>query len=588
MILRSGSDKAGIPVFYAIFLRLQEIKFMVGNDKIISGDLFSSLLFSGAVNLKFNIGTVNELNVFPIPDGDTGDNMYFTLKGGVDKLKTEKSTTIGAKANALAQGMLLNARGNSGVILSQLFFGLSEGLFELKEATLTEFADAMQRGVARAYSAVAEPVEGTILTVAREPIARMRDKIDGSTTAEEFFDGMLAEMKRSLEKTPELLEVLKESGVIDSGGAGLVCIIEGFCKVFKEENNPEEIALTEIESNKNAVDFSKFNEDSVMEFGYCTEMLVQLTRNKTDVDAFSVDEMIAFLNGVGDSIVAFKIGTVVKLHVHTMTPWKVMEYCQRFGEFLSVKVENMTLQHNESAFSQPETSLSEINGKVKKARKKFAVVTVANGEGLSAVFKELGADYVISGGQTDNPSAEDFIKAFDAVNADYIFVLPNNGNIVLSAKQAADIYKYSDVRVVPSKSVGEGYSALSMLDYGSDDADKIESSLKENTAGVVTGLVTHAVRTTVCNGVQINKGDYIGFANQTMYVSTPSKTETVFALSEKLVTADKSFIIVAYGKDATVEERQAYADFVSERFPDVEFYEIDGEQEVYDFIIIIE
>jgi len=429
---------------------------------------------------------------------------------------------------------------------------------------------------------VAEPVEGTILTVARESVENI--VIDDNITAEKFFYEILEEMKKSLEHTPELLAALKEAGVIDSGGAGLVYIIEGFYKALTEEDAFSEMAVSEVGGAKKSIDLTKFNENSVMEFGYCTEFLLQLTHAKTDIEKFSVKELIDFLGGVGDSIVAFITGTVVKVHVHTMEPWRVLQHCQQFGEFLTLKIENMTLQHNETS----RASVSDINKKVKKSRKKFAVVTVATGQGLINTFKDMGADYVVSGGQTNNPSSEDFIAAFEEVNADHVFVLPNNSNIILTAKQAADMYEGSDIRVIESKTIGAGYSALSMLDYESDDADAIESELKENMKNSVTGMLTKAVRTTTVNGVEVNKDDYIGFTNKLMLVSTPEKMKSVYALADKIITDERMFLIVSYGKGATVHERQAFRAFMAKEHSELEFYEIDGEQDVYDFILIVE
>ena len=555
--------------------------------KIIDGEVFKKLMLGGASNLQANVQEVNELNVFPIPDGDTGENMYLTLKGGIDALQTRENASLQDGASALAQGMLLNARGNSGVILSQLFYGFAEGLVGLDAADLQQLVSALKQGVKCAYGAVAEPVEGTILTVAREAVENTVGHIQENMTAVEFFSLYLSEMKKSLINTPELLAALKEAGVIDSGGAGLVYIIEGFCKVLTGEDVGGEIAAG---ASSKSVDFSKFNEDSVMEFGYCTELLLQLQRAKTDVDAFSVPDLIEFLGTVGDSIVAFRTGTVVKLHVHTLTPWKVLAHCQEFGEFLTVKIENMTLQHNETTKEKTETktsTIAEMQKKIKRARRKFAAVTVASGAGLVQTFKDLGVDYVVDGGQTNNPSAEDFIAAFDEVNADHIFVLPNNSNIILAAEQAAKIYADSDVRVIASKSIGEGYAALSMLDFGSEDADEIEALLKENMEGVITGMVTQAVRTTTVNGVDVQKGDYIGFTAKCMRVSMPSKIDAACALAQT-VAADREFVIAACGKDATQEEREAFAAYMAEKLPRVEFYEIDGGQEVYDFLLIVQ
>lgn len=552
----------------------------MGNTRIINGEIFKNLLLGGVSNLHSNVKEVNELNVFPIPDGDTGENMYLTLKGGVDELARVEANSLCVEARALAQGMLLNARGNSGVILSQLFYGLAEGLEGLETAGLTEFAEALKQGVKCAYGAVAVPVEGTILTVAREAVENATKIIREDMTTQDFFAIYLDEMKKSLEKTPELLESLKEAGVIDSGGAGLVYIIEGFCKALSGESVERELAVASVVASQKSLDFSKFTEDTEMKYGYCTEMLLRLQNKKTNIAEFSVSELIAFLDTIGDSIVAFQTGSVVKIHVHTLTPWKVLEYTQNFGEYLSVKIENMTLQHNETVEMKPEKK------KRKRARRPYAVVTVASGEGLVQTFKDLGADYVVSGGQTNNPSAEDFIEAFEEVNADYVFVLPNNGNIVLAAKQAASIYKDSDVRVVESKSIGEGYSALSMLDYDIGDADAIVETMKESIQGVTTGFVTYAIRTTTVDGVHVEKDDFIGSAKGKMLVATKSKTETAKTLLDK-ISVGKEFVIAVYGKDASEEERQIVADY-AQSLKGIEFYEIDGGQDVYDFLFIVE
>ncbi len=548
---------------------------------MIDGELFVKMVLGGARNLQENLQEVNDLNVFPIPDGDTGENMYLTLQGGLERLKNEPSPLLCDKAGAMAQGMLLGARGNSGVILSQLFYGLAEGLLGLERADVRQLGSALKHGVKCAYGAVAHPVEGTILTVAREAVEAACARYGHDVGIEEFFAGYLEEMKISLERTPNLLAVLKEAGVIDSGGAGLVYITEGFCKALGGEEVEHELALASMQTQKH-VDLSKFNENSVMEFGYCTELLLQLQRSKTDVERFSTQELIAFLETVGDSIVAFLTGTVVKIHVHTMQPYKVLEHCQKFGEFLTVKIENMTLQHNETV--EKKTTLK----KPKRARRKFATVTVASGEGLAKIFKEMGADYVIAGGQTNNPSAEAFLAAFDEVNAEHIFVLPNNGNIVMAAKQAANMYASAEVHVVPSKTVGQGYSALSMLDYGADDAEAIVEMMEESMQGTVTGMVARAVRETELNGVTIVKDHYMGFTDDTMYICEADKVDAATALIDKLNIKEKEFLIVVYGKTVTEAEREKLNAYMGATYPFVETYGIDGKQDVYDFILIIE
>ena len=550
--------------------------------KKIDGELFGRMIVGGATNLQANMQEVNALNVFPIPDGDTGENMYLTIHGGLERLNACESEILSERAEAVAQGMLLGARGNSGVILSQLFYGFSEGLKGLENADLEQVGRALLEGVKHAYGAVAHPVEGTILTVAREAAENACGALTEDTTVEVFFLRYLDEMKKSLEKTPELLAVLKEAGVIDSGGAGLVYIAEGFCKAIGGEEAQSELA-TSVSGGVKDLDFSRFDADTVMTFGYCTELLLQLQNAKTSVEDFSVSELISFLETVGDSIVAFKTGSVVKIHVHTLTPWKVLAHCQEFGEFLTVKIENMTLQHNETVAPQ-KTEFK----KPKRARRKFATVTVATGEGLQETFKEMGADFVIYGGQTNNPSAEDFIEAFEEVNADFVFVLPNNGNVILAANQAAQMYKDSDIRVIESKNVGQGYSALSMLDYGADDADEIVAQMYESMSDTVTGMVARSVRDTAMNGVGVQKDWYMGFTDHTMLVCQREKVDTALALAEALNAGDKEFVLIVYGATATGGEKEAFASRFAEQYPSVELYEIEGGQEVYDFLIIVE
>lgn len=546
----------------------------------IDGLLFEKLVIGGVMNLKANIKIVNDLNVFPIPDGDTGDNMFMTINGGIPYLKAVEENSLYLKAEALANGMMLNARGNSGVILSQLFNGLAKGLQNLETADVNEFSLAFKSGVVQAYSAVIQPVEGTILTVAREAIEHAIEHLNKNSTIESFMEDYVVEMKKSLEHTPELLETLKEAGVIDSGGAGLLYIAEGFNDVLEGK----EIKDVEVDTKQGVeLDISKFNENSVMEFGYCTEFLLQLQTIKVDVEKFEVAPIIEYLETIGDSIVAFKTGTIIKVHVHTLTPYKALEFCQKFGEFLTVKIENMSLQHNEVV-------AKEDNSRVRKntKRKKFAVVTVATGKGLIDTFYEFGIDEVIDGGQSKNPSTKRFIEAFDNVNADYIYVLPNNSNIIMTAKEARDLYKESKVYVIESKNFGQAYSTLSMLDFSSDDPEEIANMLKEGMEDVTTGMITKSIRDANINNVDIKEGDYIGFSDKTMYVSTSSKLDTYFELIEKLDANNKNFLINVFGDSVKEEEKNAIRNLIKNKYPNLEAYEINGNQEVYDFILILE
>ncbi|MBE7089873.1 MAG: DAK2 domain-containing protein [Clostridiales bacterium] len=551
-----------------------------GQQKKIDGILFEKLIKSGAMNLKAHLKTVNELNVFPIPDGDTGDNMFMTFNGGLNSMKKCTENSVWKKAQALAEGMLLNARGNSGVILSQLFAGISDGVRDKETITVQEFGIAMGEGVKRAYLAVAQPVEGTMLTVARESAEFAVNISDGYILAD-FLKDFVKAVTQSLNRTPELLPVLKEAGVIDSGGAGLLYIAEGMESLAEGKEIADSDGVEfEAEENK-SVSFDSFNENSEMKYGYCTEMLVQLLSAKTDVNNFSVPDLITFLESIGDSVVAFQTGTIIKLHVHTMVPYKVLEHCHQFGEFLTVKIENMTVQHNE-------VRNEEDRFKVQKARKKFAVVTVVNGKGLVETFTELGADEIIIGGQGNNPSTDRFLKAFDNVNADYVFVLPNNGNIVMTAKQAGEMYKKSDVRVIETKDIGQAYSVMSMLDFESDSADEIEAQMNEAKNDVITGMVTSSVREANLNGVKIAQGEYIGFSDKTIYVSEKEKIKAFLGLAEKLSVSEKSFMIVSFGSSVTLGEKEDLQREINTRYPHIEYYAIDGGQEIYDFIMILE
>ncbi len=551
-------------------------------EKVIDGELFERIVVAGAYNLKAHIDTVNELNVFPIPDGDTGDNMFMTINGGLSGLKSTKENSVCLKAKALADGMLLNARGNSGVILSQLFSGLANGLTDLETVDVKRFGEALKLGVKQAYSAVLKPVEGTMLTVAREAAEYGVAHSDVSLGV--FFNGFVKEMKASLDNTPNLLATLKEAGVIDSGGAGLLYITEGMQKAV-DGSELDEIAVAEDENQgSKELDFSLFTEDSQMQFGYCTEFLLRLQNSKVNAKEFDISPIVDFLKTVGDSIVAFKTGTIVKVHVHTMTPAKVIEFCQQFGEFLTIKMENMTLQHNET------TEKTEIAKPKKKKvnRTKFGVVTVATGKGLSDTFYEFGADVVIDGGQGKNPSIERFIEAFDDANADHIFVLPNNSNIIMAAKQAAGIYDKSTIHVVETKNFGQAYSILSMLDFSADDPEAIKENMLSDMASVTTGMITSSIRDANIDGVEIEKGQYIGFTDKIMQVSANDKVTAFTELAKKLNAESKEFMIAVYGKDVNEAEKQAVREYVANNYGLLEFYELDGEQDVYDFIMILE
>ena len=542
----------------------------------ITGKMFAEMVKGGANNLYANKSIVNDLNVFPIPDGDTGDNMYMTIEAGA---ATADGDTLSTVASNVARGMLPGARGNSGVILSRIFAGISKGLVGVEDADVSAFGKALGSGVDEAYRAVTVPVEGTILTVYREAVAYANSKIDADTTAEKYFDDLISELRASLDRTPDLLDVLKEAGVVDSGGAGFVYIAEGMRDALLGKTVHADRSA-EAPASK-AVDISLFDEDSVLEFGYCTEFLLRLQRAKTDIENFDLDGFVAYLNGVGNSVVAFRDGSIVKVHVHTMDPGQVLTYCRRYGEYLTIKIENMTLQHNETNIE------NRFESKKPTIHKKYGIVAVAAGDGIKQTFSELGCDAVVDGGQSMNPSADDFIRAFDTINADTILVFPNNGNIIMAAKQAADLYDKTAVRVVETKSIGEGYAAISMLDTASDDVDAMIDEVKEAISGVVNAMVSRAVRDSEKDGVSVKKDDYIGFADK-IYVDEPTPEDATVSLADALGAGNYDILILICGRDATDEGAESLYGRLSQKYKNSDVIMINGGQPIYDYMIILE
>ncbi len=546
--------------------------------EILDGAPYQKLIIGGAANLQRNRKTVNDLNVFPIPDGDTGDNMFMTMDAGAAMLRGESGISLGEAAELAARGMLLGARGNSGVITSRIFAGISKGLEGTERATTAVLTRALERGVREAYEAVSVPVEGTILTVYRDAVRFAGSRINGDSDFNRYFDDFIEEMERSLERTPELLAVLREAGVVDSGGAGLLYIAEGMKAALSGKESGENIVDTPTQKR---VDVNMFTEDSILEFGYCTEFLLRLQTSKIDVNAFDLDAFIEWLNANGDSVVAFRDGTIVKAHVHTKRPGDIFNYCQNFGEFLTTKVENMTLQHNEH--TAPDRF-----AKAKKPKKPYGIVSVAAGRGIKTTLLEMGCDAVVDGGQSMNPSTEDFIKAFDTVNADTILVFPNNKNIILAANQAAELYKKAEVRVVPTRTVGEGYCAIAQLDTSSGDTEAIITELREIISGVVTGVVSRAVRDTEKDGVSVKKDDYIGFSGGKISVDDPDRVAAALTLADNLGAGDYDLLILVRGEAVPREETAALAKELGAKYPMSEVITIDGEQPVYDYIMILE
>ncbi|MBQ7828217.1 MAG: DAK2 domain-containing protein [Clostridia bacterium] len=551
--------------------------------KYLGGLLLSKMAIGGAAQLRSNADEVNRLNVFPVPDGDTGDNMRMTIESGIAALENIDSDDLAEVMKVLSHGMLLGARGNSGVILSQFFAGTAKGFESTDKADPEALGRALTMGVKQAYGSVMTPTEGTILTVARESVEYAVNQINETSTIRSFFADLVGEMRASLDRTPEILTVLKEAGVVDSGGAGLLYIMDGFNRVLNGEEISEESITATVNSTKKAAAISSFGADSEMKFGYCTELLLQLTNKKCDdIEGFDIEPLKDFLAGIGDSIVAFKTESIVKIHVHTFTPDKVLGYCLQYGEFLTVKIENMSVQHTE--LDGGESAEEEV-----PPRKKYGVVSVTNGPGVESLFLELGCDAIVEGGQTQNPSTNDFLDAFAKVNAEHIFAFPNNGNILMAARQAAEIYDKAQIHVIPSKNIGTGYVALSSANLEAETPEEIVEEMTEAMSRVTAGYVSPSIRDADMNGVHITKGDTIGVIEKEIVISEAERVTAAVKLAERLMADEDKFMLTIFrGVDATDEDQAALESGIAESCPDAEVYFIDGGQEIYPFIFVAE
>ncbi len=546
--------------------------------KTIDGNLFGQLLESGYHALAKNFQAINDLNVFPVPDGDTGTNMKMTFESGLSQ-KSE-SNYISEVASSFAKGMLFGARGNSGVLSSRYFNGLAKGLENHKEASVFDFALAMVEAYKIAYQAVDTPAEGTFLTVAREGIETIRNTIDYKTvTFSSFFAMVVDAMKISLDNTPNLLPILKESGVVDSGGKGLLTIFEGFLSFFTGDDNGD-YDLDVHESTSSSLphyDFSLFNENSVLEYGYCTEFLLQLQNSKIDIPSFDLSSFIGWLHEHGNSIVCFQNGTIVKVHIHTKKPYEVIEYAQRFGEFLTFKMENMALQHN---------NVLDKKEKLAKTKKKFAVVAIAQGNGVIQMFKDLGADVVLNGGQTMNTSSAELIYAFKQANAEDIIVLPDESNILMAAHQAADLYKDSRVRVLETKTIPAGYASLMMMVGDDESADDCYDSMKDANDHITSGFICKSIRDTTVDGIKCVKGNYIEGVDRKL---VGCDADILSAVDDMLAHVpdmeDRESLFFFYGQMVKKEDAEKIQKHIEEKYPQLEVAAYDGKQDVYDLLV---
>ena len=541
------------------------------NTKEIDGNLLKLIIKNGTIKLKNQHQEINDLNVFPVPDGDTGSNMQSTMMSGVTAIETLDNQPIEVVGKALSRGLLMGARGNSGVILSQLFSGFAKAFQARQTANAPAFIEGLRQGVQQAYGAVINPVEGTILTVAREAVEKAAAFATEDSNIEDVLDVYLTEARASLDRTPELLPLLKESGVVDSGGAGLILIIEGMISALKGE------VLDEGQSFDGHVGVHHDVEGEV-EFGYCTEFIIQFDgRKEFDKEAFTSQ-----LSRLGDSMVVVADEDICKVHIHTVTPGDALNIGQQYGEFLKLKIENMTEQHEELK----RNNAPQVAKKVEKTEK-YGLITVVNGAGLRNMFEEMGVNVVIEGGQTMNPSTQDFIDAIDSVNAETVFIIPNNKNVMLSAQTAAKEVTHKKVIVIPAKTIPQGYASLTMFD-ASLDVDAIVEEMHGLIEHVKSGEITHAVRDTKIQGLKINLGDYLAIADGNIVSAQATRIEAVKSLLGNLVNDDAEIVTIMTGANVDKNEIavvKTYLRYISEKV-EVEF--IDGGQDVYDYLIAVE
>ncbi|MFF5993273.1 DAK2 domain-containing protein [Lysinibacillus sp. KU-BSD001] len=546
--------------------------------KSLDGIKFAEMVQIGAHHLYQNASYVDSLNVFPVPDGDTGTNMNLSMTSGAKETESNTSEHIGKTAQALAKGLLMGARGNSGVILSQLFRGFSKTIE--KDATIDAkgLAAAFQGGVDTAYKAVMKPVEGTILTVAREAAAKGVEVAENTDDLIELMAAFVAEAKASLNRTPDMLPVLKEVGVVDSGGQGLLFVYEGFLAALKGEALPEknDASLDDlINAEHHRVQDFMNTED--IEFGYCTEIMVRFEEGK---EPFNEEAFRNELNPMGDSLLVISDDEIAKVHIHTETPGNVLSAGQKYGSLMKIKVDNMREQHSAIV---GDTSAAPAK---KQEKIPYAIVTIAMGEGIANLLKSIGASYVIEGGQTMNPSTEDIVKAVKEIGAERVLILPNNKNIIMAAEQAAELLDI-EAAVVPTKTIPQGMAAILAFNPEVSVNDNKEN-MTAGFAHVKTGQVTYAVRDTSIDGVEIRKDDYMALAEGKIILSTPEMMDAAQEVINKLVDEDSEIITVIYGEDTTAAQANELASFIEENFEDAEVEIVEGKQSLYPFILSVE
>lgn len=528
-----------------------------------------------------NAEFINSLNVFPVPDGDTGTNMNLTIESGARAVSENPSSKVGDLTESLAKGMLMGARGNSGVISSQLFRGVYKATQGMNTLNAQELANAFSNGVATAYKAVMKPVEGTILTVARIAAQEGANKANETDDIEEVMKAIVEGAKRALKTTPDLLPVLKQVGVVDSGGQGLLFIYEGFLEgllgeSFADRYQPDEGEMDEMINAMHHQSVQSQLSTQDIDHGYCTEIMVDLTADIPDKKTFNLEEFRAHLSELGDSLLAVSDNEVAKVHIHTEHPGEIFTYGSQFGQLGKIKIDNMRIQH-ETIVNNNEENQESVD---------FAVIAVASGNGIRKLFESEGVNRIISGGQTMNPSTQDIIDAIKKSGAKQAIVLPNNGNIVMAAKQAGEV---SDIPVgiVPSKTISQGLTA--MLSFDPDDS--LEANIQNMSNAletVVSGEVTQANRDTSINDIDIHKDDYLGIIDGEIQVATTDLIKSTTTMIEKMLDEDSEIITIMFGRDSNQQQAQQIVSALEEKHDDLEFEVHNGGQPVYNFLISVE
>ncbi|HAZ5063583.1 TPA: fatty acid kinase catalytic subunit FakA [Staphylococcus aureus] len=544
----------------------------------INGKLFADMIIQGAQNLSNNADLVDSLNVYPVPDGDTGTNMNLTMTSGREEVENNLSKNIGELGKTFSKGLLMGARGNSGVILSQLFRGFCKNIESESEINSKLLAESFQAGVETAYKAVMKPVEGTILTVAKDAAQAAVEKANNTEDCIELMEYIIVKANESLENTPNLLAVLKEVGVVDSGGKGLLCVYEGFLKALKGEKVEAKVAkLDKDEFVHDEHDFHGVINTEDIIYGYCTEMMVRFGKNKK---AFDEQEFRQGMSQFGDSLLVINDEEIVKVHVHTEYPGKVFNYGQQYGELIKLKVENMREQHREVIRKEQHSA------KPKMETVETAIITISMGEGISEIFKSMGATHIISGGQTMNPSTEDIVKVIEQSKCKRAIILPNNKNILMASEQAASIVDAEAV-VIPTKSIPQGISALFQYD--------VDATLEENKAqmadsvnNVKSGSLTYAVRDTKIDGVEIKKDAFMGLIEDKIVSSQSDQLTTVTELLNEMLAEDSEILTVIIGQDAEQAVTDNMINWIEEQYPDVEVEVHEGGQPIYQYFFSVE